>query len=174
MSSPPPADITAKPAADQHILHEGKEYTTIKEGLAYILVPASGPKVPQNDPRGDKAAQSVFYNPIQQFNRDLSVLAIKAYGEDVLEVRRKNMERKRERFIAKKNKKRKREDHAVEEESARKANKLEDAGTVAVETEPTIASAEESAEATTEEIAQDGVNGNAVETNEKDVDSTLR
>lgn len=27
--------------------------------------------------------QNVFYNPIQQFNRDLSVLAIRAFGEDV-------------------------------------------------------------------------------------------
>ncbi len=29
--------------------------------------------------------QQVFYNPIQQFNRDLTVPAIKAYGKEPLE-----------------------------------------------------------------------------------------
>ena len=78
-----PNPITAPPAAGQHILHNGKEYTTIKEGLAYILIPASASTVPQTTPKGENESQSVFYNPIQQFNRDLSVLAIKAYGEEV-------------------------------------------------------------------------------------------
>ncbi len=31
----------------------------------------------------DSQVQNVFYNPIQQFNRDLSVLAIKAFGDDL-------------------------------------------------------------------------------------------
>lgn len=191
MASPEAADITATPSADQHIHHEGKEYTTIKEGLAYILVLASGPKVPQNDPRGDKAAQSVFYNPIQQFNRDLSVLAIKAYGEDVLEVRRKNMERKRERFIAKKNKKRKRGNDTVEEEPALKASKSEDAGAVAMETESAsnveeekvdaVAAAmetesatnveEEKVEAVEDETAQAGVTKTTADANENGVNA---
>ena len=90
----PHLDISATPAAGQNIFHEGKEYTTIKEGLAHILVPASSQKVPQTTPNGDNAPQSVFYNPIQQFNRDLSVLAIKAYGEDVVEQKRKATEKK--------------------------------------------------------------------------------
>lgn len=37
---------------------------------------------------GVEKPQNVFYNPIQQFNRDLSVLAIKAFGEDLCERRR--------------------------------------------------------------------------------------
>jgi tRNA (guanine26-N2/guanine27-N2)-dimethyltransferase len=78
-------DINAPPHAGQTISHEGKEYTTIKEGLAHILVP---PDIPTStDPRmskEDTQKQQVFYNPIQQFNRDLSVLAIKTFGEDIL------------------------------------------------------------------------------------------
>jgi hypothetical protein len=35
LSSTALLDITAAPAADQYIAHEGKEYTTIKEGLAF-------------------------------------------------------------------------------------------------------------------------------------------
>ncbi|KAF7856378.1 hypothetical protein EAF04_009906 [Stromatinia cepivora] len=116
-------DITVAPAADQHILHDGKEYTTVKEGLAHILIPAEGSKVPQTTPKGQNQVQSVFYNPIQQFNRDLSVLAIKAYGESILEKKRKIIERDRQKNAAKKEKKRKR---AAEEghDGPRKAGKL--------------------------------------------------
>ncbi|CAD6447661.1 2f44ac25-7603-4cb4-9f58-b4e4d99f4ad8 [Sclerotinia trifoliorum] len=118
-------DITVAPAADQHILHDGKEYTTVKEGLAHILIPAEGSKVPQTTPKGQNQVQSVFYNPIQQFNRDLSVLAIKAYGESILEKKRKIIERDRQKNAAKKEKKR-----AAEEENdgPRKAGKLDSAG----------------------------------------------
>ena len=42
---------------------------------------------------GGGQTQHVFYNPIQQFNRDLSVLAIKAFAEDACE--RKQAERSR-------------------------------------------------------------------------------
>ena len=73
MSTTALPDLTATPAADQHISHDGKEYTTIKEGLAHILIPATASRTPQTAPRGENQAQSVFYNPIQQFNRDLSV-----------------------------------------------------------------------------------------------------
>ncbi|KAE9370878.1 N2,N2-dimethylguanosine tRNA methyltransferase [Stipitochalara longipes BDJ] len=118
-----PQSITASPAADQHIVHEEKEYTTVKEGLAYILIPASAAKTPQTAPKGDNQSQSVFYNPIQQFNRDLSVLAIKAYGEEVLEKRQKTYENKKKRFAVNKDKKRKRENDGVGNE-ARKAGKL--------------------------------------------------
>ena len=111
MSSTALPDITATPAADQHILHGGKEYTTIKEGLAYILIPAEASKVPQTTPKGENQPQSVFYNPIQQFNRDLSVLAIKAYGEDVVARKQTALEKDRERFSNKRDqKKRKREE----------------------------------------------------------------
>ncbi|KAH6616405.1 N2,N2-dimethylguanosine tRNA methyltransferase-domain-containing protein [Boeremia exigua] len=75
--------IDATPHVGQTISHEGKEYTTIKEGLAHILVPHDTPT--STDPRmskEDTQKQQVFYNPIQQFNRDLSVLAIKTFGLD--------------------------------------------------------------------------------------------
>lgn len=124
MASTAPLDITAPPAANQNIFHEGKEYTTVKEGLAYILIPASASKTPQTTPKGNNEPQSVFYNPIQQFNRDLSVLAIKAYGEQYLET----AVIKREKFNAKqKNKKRKRGDDLANGDSARKAGRLEEA-----------------------------------------------
>lgn len=76
----------------------GKQYDTVTEGKATILVP-EGAKV-----GADKSeVQQVFYNPIQQFNRDLSVLAIGTYGEETLEKRRqqpsrsKNKGKKRKR-----------------------------------------------------------------------------
>ena len=78
--------IDATPEAGQNISHEGKEYTTIKEGLAHILVPHDTPT--STDPRmskEDTQKQQVFYNPIQQFNRDLSVLAIKTFGLDSIQ-----------------------------------------------------------------------------------------
>lgn len=85
--------LTAAPAADQLVEHEGKVYTTIREGQAYILVP---PKArTELNPRVAKEAsesQKVFYNPIQQFNRDLSVLAIRTYGKDVCARRRLKQE----------------------------------------------------------------------------------
>lgn len=75
--------IDAPPRPGQVISHDEKQYTTIKEGLAHILVPAGTPT--STDPKQSKEdaqKQQVFYNPIQQFNRDLSVLAIKTFGED--------------------------------------------------------------------------------------------
>jgi tRNA (guanine26-N2/guanine27-N2)-dimethyltransferase len=77
-----PASISDPPSADQTILHENRTYTTIKEGLAYVLIPPDAPL--SQDPslsKGEGPAQSVFYNPIQQYNRDLTVLAIRAFGE---------------------------------------------------------------------------------------------
>ncbi|KAH7165468.1 S-adenosyl-L-methionine-dependent methyltransferase [Dactylonectria macrodidyma] len=79
----------------------GKEYRTVKEGKATILVP-QGAKIGED--RGE--VQQVFYNPIQQYNRDLSVLAIKTYGEEIVEKRRKQYEAR----MVKQGKKRKRDD----------------------------------------------------------------
>jgi len=76
--------ISATPAVKQIIEHNGVRYTTIKEGLAHILVPEA--TVEENAKlRNDQAVHQVFYNPIQQFNRDLTVLAIKAYGKEKVE-----------------------------------------------------------------------------------------
>ncbi|KAH8802743.1 N2,N2-dimethylguanosine tRNA methyltransferase-like protein [Xylogone sp. PMI_703] len=113
------ADITAVPAANQHITHDGKEYTTVKEGLAYILIPAEAATIPQTSPKGDNQPQSVFYNPIQQFNRDLSVLAIKAYGEGLLQ------QRQQLAALKHKNKKRKRGNDESLASNGRKAAKVD-------------------------------------------------
>jgi tRNA (guanine26-N2/guanine27-N2)-dimethyltransferase len=126
MSSPALPDITAAPAAGQHVWHEKIEYTTVNEGLAHILIPASASVTPQRSPRGDHQPQSVFYNPIQQFNRDLSVLAIKAYGEGVLERKRKIKAASRQKLAAKqKEKKRKREEDGLGD-APRKTGKIEE------------------------------------------------
>lgn len=78
---------------------DGKEFRTVQEGMARVLVPQAA-KIGED--RGE--VQQVFYNPIQQFNRDLSVLAIKTYGEAALERKRQNRER-----VNNKGKKRKRD-----------------------------------------------------------------
>lgn len=117
-------NITAAPAIGQHLLHEDEEYTTVKEGLAYILTPASGPAVPQVTPKGDNQQQSVFYNPIQQFNRDLSVLVIKTYGEELLEKKQKSVEEHKQKTAARiRERKRKREEEGLNDGS-RKAGRL--------------------------------------------------
>ncbi|CAM1511494.1 Fc.00g090070.m01.CDS01 [Cosmosporella sp. VM-42] len=100
--------------AAETVEHDGKQFTTAKEGKATILVP-QGAKIGED--RGE--VQQVFYNPIQQYNRDLSVLAIKTYGEAMLEQRR-------EQYILKaaankQGKKRKRDDGA--EKSGENATK---------------------------------------------------
>lgn len=79
-------------------------YRTVREGKANILAPYQagnndGKKTskqsgqPRNNDEGD---QAVFYNPIQQYNRDLSVLAILVYGENAMKIkqsRRSNHQR---------------------------------------------------------------------------------
>lgn len=91
-------NISVDPHENQSITHDGKSYTTIKEGLAYILVPhgiptSTDPKLPKEEAQ----KQQVFYNPIQQFNRDLSVLAIKTFGNDLVERKTKKHEKQRGR-----------------------------------------------------------------------------
>ena len=91
----------------------------MKEGLAYILTPPTQdttPKVKPKDSKDAEDAQSVFYNPIQQFNRDLSVLAIRAYREHLQASRKQSAERRR-RLELTKSKKRKRteEDENISE-----------------------------------------------------------
>lgn len=69
----------------ERVSMDGREYRSVREGLASILAPfkesdthqATSKKARNND----EGEQAVFYNPIQQFNRDLSVLAILVYGE---------------------------------------------------------------------------------------------
>ncbi|KAI1807627.1 N2,N2-dimethylguanosine tRNA methyltransferase [Daldinia bambusicola] len=69
------------------ITKDGQEFTEVKEGLARILVPFSAKDIADKKSNVEEQ-QKVFYNPIQQFNRDLTVLAIKAYAEDAFAKRR--------------------------------------------------------------------------------------
>ena len=92
----------------------GKKYRPIREGLASILAPyrdSSTPKestVPKKPKNNDEGDQAVFYNPIQQFNRDLSVLAILVYGEGAIIEKRDRLRQKREVLKKKKERVRKR------------------------------------------------------------------
>lgn len=91
-----PSDPTERSRADYHdVVLDGTEYHAIKEGLAYILTSksASATKAAKDVSEVDTESQKVFYNPIQQFNRDLSVLAIRVYGEAVIEEKRQKKER---------------------------------------------------------------------------------
>lgn len=79
------AEIPSQPqnSASPTTILCGITYDIVREGLAEILNPqvkeesdsAQNSKVPR--------PQTVFYNPIQQFNRDLTVLAIRAFGSDI-------------------------------------------------------------------------------------------
>ncbi|KAE8377689.1 S-adenosyl-L-methionine-dependent methyltransferase [Aspergillus bertholletiae] len=99
----------------QLVQYDGKDYHAVKEGSAFILNPpsqAAASTGTRRDLKAEDEAQSVFYNPIQQFNRDLSVLSIKAYGKHVLALKKQRAERKQKRGTADgklKGKKRKRE-----------------------------------------------------------------
>ncbi|KZZ99569.1 N2,N2-dimethylguanosine tRNA methyltransferase [Moelleriella libera RCEF 2490] len=98
--------MSDKSPPTQTVERNGKIFRTISEGRATILVP--------HDPTtGDNASeeQKVFYNPIQQYNRDLSTLAVKVFGEMFLEKRKESFQLKN----TKPGKKRKRDD--VEQEN---------------------------------------------------------
>ncbi|KAL8698919.1 MAG: hypothetical protein Q9201_006303 [Fulgogasparrea decipioides] len=89
------------------ITYNGKPYNIVREGLADILNPHS-----EEACKGRNTKQSVFYNPIQQFNRDLSVLAIRVFAEDLAKIRRARHERRLQQLAkqGQKGKKRKREE----------------------------------------------------------------
>ncbi|KAL7789016.1 S-adenosyl-L-methionine-dependent methyltransferase [Trichoderma ceciliae] len=111
---------------------DGKQFRVVREGKATILVP-QGAKIGE-DP-GE--VQQVFYNPIQQYNRDLSVLAIKTYGEQSLEQRR-------ERNVARSNKQGKKRKRDERDEK--------DDGTLSTETEtPGLSVSDQAAEASDEQ-----------------------
>lgn len=76
MASPSPEIVTL----------EGKEYRPVREGLASVLAPYQQEKssAARKGHNNDEGTQAVFYNPIQQFNRDLSVLAMLIYGEGAI------------------------------------------------------------------------------------------
>ena len=109
------AQKTQIPSQQRKISHDGKNYRIIKEGLAEILIPLqesknngeTGPTTSKSAHNGEDARPTVFYNPIQQYNRDLSVLAIKAFTEDLAAVRQSREEQNLAR-AARRGKKRKR------------------------------------------------------------------
>lgn len=113
---------------NQLVRHGGKEYMAVKEGLARIL--SSPTQETPTKPKSAEEAQSVFYNPIQQFNRDLSVLAIRAYREH-LQASRKLNARRSKRAELKKGKKRKRDEggekNGCEQDKERNTNANTDA-----------------------------------------------
>nr|XP_023907974.1 tRNA (guanine(26)-N(2))-dimethyltransferase, mitochondrial-like [Quercus suber] len=116
MATQTPVPLTASPGEGQLVEHDGVIYDTVREGQAYILVPPNARS--SVDPKAaTKAAgeisdvpQNVFYNPIQQFNRDLSVLAIKAFGEQLCAKKRQKYEQGLPKNVAKKDRKRKRKE----------------------------------------------------------------
>ncbi|MCJ1313526.1 RNA methyltransferase tRNA(m5U54)methyltransferase [Agyrium rufum] len=107
-------DQDASEKSTRTVDYDGKTYSIVKEGLAEILNLKAAPRGANNadnsltGPGAAKAKkpkhygggvedapdQSVFYNPIQQFNRDLSVLAIKTFAEDLVLIRKKRHERR--------------------------------------------------------------------------------
>ena len=99
------------------------QYEPIREGLAKILIPSKPSGAPSKSstkkdfPKKDNSNQSVFYNPIQQFNRDLSVLAIRVYAEDVAAVQDQKAARGRANGEGKKARKRKRDEAFTEKDN---------------------------------------------------------
>lgn len=117
--------IDDAPAPGQKIEWQGKGYTTVQEGRAYILVPETETENKKDTVNANAGpVRTVFYNPIQQFNRDLTVLAINAYGEELIEARKKKFE-----FRAKKNaaKKKKPQEKLVSTEESQEGEAVADA-----------------------------------------------
>ncbi|KAL8941754.1 MAG: hypothetical protein Q9211_001683 [Gyalolechia sp. 1 TL-2023] len=83
-----PQTTTDQPSTNE-ITYNGKVYTKVREGLADILNPVS-----MTTDKNGSTKQTVFYNPIQQFNRDLSVLAMRAFAEDLAIIRHARHERR--------------------------------------------------------------------------------
>ncbi|KAI4145009.1 MAG: hypothetical protein LQ340_006458 [Diploschistes diacapsis] len=85
------------------VVFEGSRFHAVREGAATILNSLAEKE------NGAPELQRVFYNPIQQFNRDLSVLAIRVFAEDLATIR-KQRHGTRRGDAEKSNKKRKRSD----------------------------------------------------------------
>ncbi|KAL2443865.1 tRNA (guanine(26)-N(2))-dimethyltransferase [Exophiala dermatitidis] len=136
--------MTSSESSEPTII-DGKKYRSAQEGLASILAayaeekPASGkPSTGKKGHNNDEGNQAVFYNPIQQFNRDLTVLAITVYGEGAQLEKEERFRQKTNHGKGKKQKRREPSTAKVDEtESARsepeqsnalkrKANKLDE------------------------------------------------
>jgi tRNA (guanine26-N2/guanine27-N2)-dimethyltransferase len=82
------------PSHSSDVTVDGKEFVAIKEGLATVLFPKTSVKVDKHGKEIEERGE-VFYNPIQQFNRDLSVLAIRAFSEIYLSEKKAKLHRKK-------------------------------------------------------------------------------
>ncbi|KAL2876243.1 RNA methyltransferase tRNA(m5U54)methyltransferase [Colletotrichum sp. CLE4] len=135
---------------EQIFTYDGKDYKGVTEGKATILVPAE-----VND-----KGQQVFYNPIQQFNRDLSALAIRVYGEEVVERKAAQAAKAAEAAAKRKDKKRRR---AAADEGGNRPVKVQ------------VTDDGKAAEATngSETQAENGVNGTSTEAQEPQATSTV-
>lgn len=86
-STNPPKEASQTPS---EVTYDAKIYNIVREGTAEILDLKR-----EADLKSTKnKSQSVFYNPIQQYNRDLSVLAIRAFGDDLVAIRKARHERR--------------------------------------------------------------------------------
>lgn len=122
------------------IIYNGKTYDITREGLAEILTPQQAPKV--NGNAGESNAKSgrknsstranVFYNPIQQYNRDLSVLAIRAFSENFAAVKLARHERRQQHPEGSQKRGTKRKRRGAQESTKRKKAEGED-GPVGIE-----------------------------------------
>lgn len=84
------AEMTSQPqnSSNPTAVYGGKSYEIVREGLAEILNPREKDESDSAQNQKIPKTQTVFYNPIQQFNRDLTVLAIRAFGSDLAAVRK--------------------------------------------------------------------------------------
>lgn len=99
------------PQTPPEVTYNGKIYSIAKEGTAEILDLKR-----EADPKSSKGkSQSVFYNPIQQYNRDLSVLAIKTFGDDLAAIRKARHEKRLEKLAQGKQRGQKRKRTQAEE-----------------------------------------------------------
>jgi len=131
MSSLPSSDSAHptpnSPIALTEVTYNGKIYNIAREGTAEIL-DLQLPRNTKPTKNGPARPQAVFYNPIQQYNRDLSVLAIKAFGEDLAAIRRAWHERRVEQLAKgeQRGKKRKRPQVEATDEPALTEKKSEE------------------------------------------------
>ncbi|KAL9125695.1 MAG: hypothetical protein Q9217_005140 [Psora testacea] len=108
-----PVPPLLQPSAE--VSYHGKGYNVKREGLAEILTPAT-----TASKNGDPKVQTVFYNPVQQYNRDLSVLAIRAFADDCAFVKKEQQQKRQQKWRQQRGTKRKRglDQHAEEEKES--------------------------------------------------------
>lgn len=65
--TPPRADVAAKPVLPtETVTVDGAEYIVVREGTAKMLFPIAG---------------DVFYNPVQEMNRDMSIAILNRFSK---------------------------------------------------------------------------------------------